>query len=400
MLDERIKKKIIVDAGHGGNDSGAIANNIVEKDYALKISRYINDRLKELGVDSKLTRENDLTLDQNERINKINELFNPNDDVILISNHLNAGGGDGAEVIYALRNTSELSQKISSEIEKSGQNVRKYYQRRLPSNPAQDYYYILRETPNKESIIVEYGFLDSYGDDINQIKNNWQDYAEAVVRGLANYMGISYVAPVGSNIYVVKSGDSLWSIAKKYNTTVDKLKKLNNLNSNLLSIGQTLIISDNDMINANDKSYVVKSGDTLYGIAKKYNTTVNELKGLNNLINNNLTVGQKLIITNLPKNEISNKYIVKSGDNLYAISKLYGIPVDQLKQANNLTSNLLNVGQELIIPVSSSEVYTVKNGDTLYFIAKKYNTTVTNLLNYNNLTSSKLSIGQKLLIPN
>ena len=89
---------------------------------------------------------------------------------------------------------------------------------------------------------MEYGFLDSTGDDVNLIKNNWEDLAEAVVKALANYIGVSYSLNEDSDYYVVKKGDSLWSIAKKYNMTVDELKSINNLYSNLLSIGQRLKI--------------------------------------------------------------------------------------------------------------------------------------------------------------
>ena len=137
-----------------------------------------------------------------------------------------------------------MSSKIASEFIKSGQNVRKYYQRRLPSNSSKDYYYILRETPNNESIIVEYGFLDSTGDDVNQIKNNWEELAEAVVRALASYIGVPYTAPEGvsGNYYTVSSGDTLYAIANKYGVSVDELKLANNLSSNTLSIGQVLII--------------------------------------------------------------------------------------------------------------------------------------------------------------
>ena len=91
-------------------------------------------------------------------------------------------GGDGAEIIYSLRNSNALSKKIATEFENVGQNVRKYYQRRLPSNPSKDYYYVLRDTPNNESIIVEYGFADSVGDDVKQLKNNWKTLTEAVVK--------------------------------------------------------------------------------------------------------------------------------------------------------------------------------------------------------------------------
>lgn len=119
-------------------------------------------------------------------------------------------GGDGAEVIYALRNSDTFSSKIAKELETAGQNVRKYYQRRLPSNPAKDYYYIMRDTPNNETVIVEYGFADSTGDDVSQIKNNWEDLAEAVTKAIVEYAGGTYQAPAGSNYYTVKSGDTIF----------------------------------------------------------------------------------------------------------------------------------------------------------------------------------------------
>lgn len=88
--------------------------------------------------------------------------------------------------------------------------MRKYYQRRLPSNPAKDYYYILRDTPNNESIIVEYGFVDSTGDDVSQLKNDWEEMAEAVVKAVAEYIGVPYTSEGNENYYIVKSGDTLF----------------------------------------------------------------------------------------------------------------------------------------------------------------------------------------------
>ena len=93
--------------------------------------------------------------------------------------------------------------------------------------------------------------------------------------------------------YVVKSGDNLYSIAKKYNTTVDEIKKLNGLTSNLLNIGMTLKIP---IQIGNYINYTVKSGDNLYSIAKKYNTTVDEIKKLNGLTSNLLSIGMELKI--------------------------------------------------------------------------------------------------------
>lgn len=398
-----MSKKIVIDPGHGGSDPGTSGNNIVEKDYTLKISQYMKNRFDQLGIDSKLTRTTDETLDATTRPKVAQNLYGTGNDVILISNHLNAGGGDGAEVIYSLRNNDTLSSKIATELEAAGQNVRKYYQRRLPSNPEKDYYYILRDTPNNESIIVEYGFVDSKADDPKQIINNYEELAEAVVKAVANYIGVPYTPPKGSNVHVVLSGDTLWSIAKKYNTTVDELKKLNNLSTNALTINQILKLPGTEETSTT-KTYTVKSGDTLYSIANKYGLTVNELKSINDLNTTNLSIGQVLKLTKsgdvVDDTTITDTttYNVKSGDTLYAISKTFGVSVDDIKKANNLTNNLLSVGQKLNIP-TSNQVYTVVSGDTLYSIARKYNTTVSELADLNNLSTSNLSIGQKLLIP-
>ena len=86
--------KIVIDAGHGGNDPGASGNGIIEKEYALKISQYIYDRLKELGLDVKMTRTTDETLSPTERVNRVLNAFGNTSDVIVISNHINAGGGE------------------------------------------------------------------------------------------------------------------------------------------------------------------------------------------------------------------------------------------------------------------------------------------------------------------
>ena len=334
-------KKVVIDSGHGGVDGGSSGNGILEKEYTLKISNYIKKRLDELGIENSMTRTSDELLDQSTRPKKAQSFFGKGNDVIVLSNHLNAGGGDGAEIIYALRNSDALSKLIAKELESSGQNVRKYYQRRLPSNPSKDYYYLLRDTPNNETLIVEYGFLDSTGDDVNLIKNNWEDLAEAVVKALANYIGVPYSLNEESDYYVVKKGDSLWSIAKKYNMTVDELKSINNLKSNLLSIGQRLKIKKSD---DNQNIYIVKKGDTLYKIANMYGTAVDNLKALNNLKNNNLSIGQKLIVPS--KNKI---YIVQKGDSLWSIARKYDTTVDSIKRNNNLSTNVLQIGQKLKI---------------------------------------------------
>ena len=356
-------KGIVIDPGHGGTDPGAVANNLKEKDYNLLISKYMYDRFKELGVPVRLTRDTDITLSPKERTSKVKNFFGDGKDVIVISNHLNAGGGDGAEVIYALRNTSTLSRKILEEIEKEGQNIRKYYQLRLPSNPIKDYYFMHRDTPNNETVIVEYGFVDSTKDDVEQIKNNYEKYAEAVVRAVADYKGIKYISPVGGDYYTVKKGDSLWSIANKFGTTVKKLKEINKLSTNVLKVGQTLkITSAEETIPDEYLLYTVKKGDTLYDIAASYGTTVETLKTINNLGNSNLTINQQIFIPKDTKSSVNkNIYVVKKGDTLFDIAKLKGVTVNEIKEANNLKTDTLQIGQVLNIPTpSSGELYCAK----------------------------------------
>ena len=271
------------------------------------------------------------------------------------------------------------------------------YQRRLSSNPTKDYYYILRDTGNTEPVIVEYGFIDN-NSDVNFLKDNYKELAEAVIKAVLEYKNVSYTPPetVTTDTYKVVAGDTLYSIANKLDTSVSELMKINNLSTNSLSVGQILKIPTKVVDIGDTELYQVKSGDTLYSIAKKYNISLNELKTINNLTNNDLTVGQLL---NVPSGlSLVNSYIIEKGDTLYSIAKKFDISVNKLKEYNNLTSNLLNVGQKILIPVENDTTYVVKSGDTLYKIAREFNTTVDEIKRLNNLVNNSLSIGQILIV--
>lgn len=243
------------------------------------------------------------------------------------------------------------------------------------------------------------------------MKNEYKKYAEAVVNAILEYKNIA--VPGTSDYYIVKSGDSLWNIAKKYGVTVNELKNANNLTTNTLSIGQRLKIpvkSSTDTGQKNYINYTVKSGDSLYGIAQKNNLTVQELKNYNNLTNDVLQIGQTIripIVANeqLPTDNYIN-YIVKSGDSLYLIGKKYGFTIQELIDYNNLDNTVLSIGQVIKIPKSSSNLeqvnyitYTVKPNDSLYSIGKQYGVSAQQLKDYNNLSSNLLDIGQTLKIP-
>ena len=287
--------KIVVDAGHGGSDPGTSGNGLVEKEYTLKFADYLNRRFNELGANSTLVRSTDETVTPTERVNRILNAYGNSPDVLVISNHLNAGGSSGAEVIYALRNNDTLSKLILENLSKEGQSIRKAYQRRLPSDNSKDYYFIHRNTGVTEPIIIEYGFLDNKGD-AERIKNNWEKYAEAVVKAVAEYKNIPYGESSSSITYTVQRGDTLWNIAKKFNTNVNEIKRLNNLKSNILYVGQTLRVPEYYKAEDTNISYVVKRGDSLWKLARDYNTTINDIKQLNNLKSDVLRVGDELQI--------------------------------------------------------------------------------------------------------
>ena len=206
---------------------------------------------------------------------------------------------------------------------------------------------MLRETPNTESLIIEYGFIDN-ANDAKKLTNNWQNYAEAVIKAVMDYKGLKYVPVITADSYIVKSGDTLWTIARNNGLTVDELKKLNNLTSNTLQIGQVLKLKENSSNNSGvNNYYTVKSGDSLWKIANTFDTTVNKLKEINNLKTDVLQIGQKLL---LPASNEEKVYTVKSGDTLYGIALKNNTTVDKLKEINNLSTNILSIGQKLLLP--------------------------------------------------
>lgn len=389
--------KVAIDSSNSSENK----NGIVEKDFTFTIAKYINERLNNIGIENFLVDENNTGLTDEEKVNIIKDKYGNGNNIIVISNRLNKGGKNGAEIMYPLRNNSKLASLIASNLEDAGQTVLKYYQLRNDSDTSKDDDYLIRNTANNLTIVIDYGYIDNTSD-ANFLKKNYEKLAEAVVKSIANYAGVSYSPANMEGYYIVKKGDSLWSIASKNNTTVDNIKKLNNLSSNNLSVGQVLKLSyDAEKEDIKESNiYTVKKGDSLWLIANKYGTTVDELKNANNLKSNTLSIGQTLIIPKKKENTNKISYVVKKGDSLWLIANKYDTTVEKIKSTNNLKSNTLSIGQVLVIPSSSEFItYTVKKGDSLWLIANKYNTTVDNIKKLNNLSSNNLQINQKLILP-
>jgi len=186
--------------------------------------------------------------------------------------------------------------------------------------------------------------------------------------------------------YTVQSSDTLWRISSANHVSVQDLMNWNHLTSNTIYVGQKLsLIAPHT--HTPQSTYTVKSGDTLSLIARNYHTTVTELKSINHLTSDNLKVGQVLKVPNsesvnktAPVVEKSvNEYTVKSSDTLYSIAKLNNLTVPQLKSMNNLTSDIISVGQVLKLtsegqtaPASAPMVERTFNVDILITEAKKY----------------------------
>jgi LysM repeat protein len=191
---------------------------------------------------------------------------------------------------------------------------------------------------------------------------------------------------------------------------VDEIKRLNNLNSNLLYVGQVLKLPSYETTTDTNITYIVSKGDTLYSIASKNNISVNDLKKYNNLTSDNLSIGQEL---NIPKgtsiitpseDEVINEgsvYEVQKGDTLYSIAKKFNTSVDKIKEINSIVGDLLTIGMNLLIPTSNLSdiiIHKVVSGDSLWSLANKYNTTVDSIKQLNNLVSDLLKVGEELQV--
>lgn len=160
-------------------------------------------------------------------------------------------------------------------------------------------------------------------------------------------------------VHTVAAGETLFGIAKKYQMSVEQIRELNGLEGFGIQIGQELIINGaarEEHPDTENTSFIhtVETGETLYSIAKKYNMPVDELKSINNLTSNDLRIGQKLQLNKkeagqkeTPTNTLPATHIVEKGDTLYSLARKYSISVDTLKKLNNLEGNVISLGEEL-----------------------------------------------------
>lgn len=203
--------------------------------------------------------------------------------------------------------------------------------------------------------------------------------------------------------YHVKPGDSLWTISNAFNVTTEGIKQANQLTSDVIEPNQQLIIPK--------AFHTVSEGDSLFILARNYRTTITAIQEANQLKSESIDIGQVVIIP-LPIDNPFNPsaiqpstYTVKTGDNLKTIAKQYGLTVDALRHKNVLTTDFVRVGQTLVIPERTfkiqpiDEFYTVVSGDSLATIASRFDVSIHAIRFANSLSSDLLQIGQRLVIP-
>lgn len=250
----------------------------------------------------------------------------------------------------------------------------------------------------------------------------------------------SFVSYAAASTHKVESGDSLWLIANKYDTTIANLKSLNKLQSEMIFPNQVLKVIANapqptkapvpskqttGQTSAN--TYTIKSGDTLGQIAATHSITLNDLMSWNGLRNHLIYPGQVLKVSKAgtptapskpaapapTQDANTSSYSVKSGDTLSHIGLKFGVTVAELKKLNGLSSDFLFIGQVLKVSNSGSQPapapakpqqdssvtnYTVKSGDTLSYIGAAFGVSVSELKSLNGLSSDFLRVGQVLKV--
>lgn len=398
---------VAIDPGHGGNDPGAIGpRRKYEKHITLSIARQLRSKINAIpGMKAVLTRDGDYFVD----LNKRTEIARKQGAHLLVSIHADGyhtsqPRGASVWVLSRRRANSEIGRWIEKHEEQSNllgggallnNNEDEYLSRAVLdlqfSNSQKEGYEVatrvLKEmgkvtklhksspehaslavlkSPDIPSLLVEAGFITNPEEE-TLLLTTWyqQKISNAVYKGVLAYFkefppyGTLMAQKNKSIKHRVLSGQSLSVIAQKYNTTISTIKTANSLKSNTVKTGQILTIPTRSILStqyvqasSNTKStaqvHLVKSGDFLSQIAYDYGVTTKSIHQNNHLSSDKLLIGQKLKIYG---GTLKNKqHKVKRGDYLGKIANNYGVTIKNIRLANRLRSDELEIGQTLIIP--------------------------------------------------
>ncbi|WP_192889827.1 N-acetylmuramoyl-L-alanine amidase [Vibrio bathopelagicus] len=402
---------IVIDPGHGGEDPGSIGpSRKYEKNATLSISRKLAAQLNAVpGIKTRMTRNADYFVNLNRRV----AIARENEAHLFISIHADAfttpqPRGGSVFVLNTRRANTEISRWIEnkekqsellggsgaaftgniddknvnqtlldlqfSHSQKEGYKLATTILSEMGkvaklhnSKPINTSLAVLR-SPQIPSVLVETGFISNPTEEKLLFQRSHQDkLARAVTKAVVKYLKANPPEGIilsnatsstgGVSQHKVSRGESLSVIASKYGTSTQTLMKLNNLKSSSLAIGQVLKIpssasgsSSSSAVKTKTITHTVKSGEYLGKIASRYKVRVADIKRENRLKSETVRVGQKLRITVEVKDVPLRKHKVARGDYLGKIASKYGVSVNSIRQANNLRSDSLAVGQVLIIP--------------------------------------------------
>ena len=244
----------------------------------------------------------------------------------------------------------------------------------------------------------------------------------------------------GSQGYTVASGDSVWGIANKFGITMDQLCSWNNIRNNFIYPGQKLTINGGtakqttntgtiSTTTASAGSYTVASGDSVWSVANKHGITMDQLRNWNNIKNDFIYPGQRLVVKNgtgsksqadtttATSSTNAGSYTVVSGDSVWSVANKHGITMDQLRSWNNIKNDFIYPGQALIVKNSGnkqtsspttaftsisssagSQKYTVASGDSVWSIANKFGITMDQFRSWNNIKNDYVYPGQSVRV--
>lgn len=183
---------LVIDCGHGGKDFGASYNGRIEKEINLMNGSYLYERFQELGVNCNITRMDDMTLENENRVNMAKE------GKICLSCHMNASvehNIDRGEVIVSIHSDGKFGHYIKDEWEQAGQTTRVFNR---PNLKGSDYYYMHRLTGRTETLILEFAFMDN-DKDYENYEQHRTEYLEGVVRAYCLYTDTRYSPPNSGN---------------------------------------------------------------------------------------------------------------------------------------------------------------------------------------------------------
>lgn len=403
---------VAIDAGHGGEDPGSIGpTRKYEKNVNLIISKKLADQLNAVpGVKAVLTRRGDYSVN----LNKRTEIARSSKAHILVSIHADAfhtpqprGGsvfvlntrranteiarwvenheqqsellGGAGEVLSKTNNDRNVSQTLLdlqfSHSQKEGYKLATSILREMgkvahlhKTEPVNASLAVLK-SPDIPSVLVETGFISNPAEEQLLFQRSHQDkLARALAKAIVQYFeanppeGTLFANRGKTQIHQVQRGESLGVIANRYGVTVDALKQANKLKSATIAVGQKLTIPASasakpiavpvvtNPVETETIIHVVKAGDFLGKLASTYKVSVAAIKNQNNLKSDTLVLGQKLNITVSLQDKPLRKHKVQRGDNLSKIADHYNVSIANIRQANQLRSDQLAVGQQLIIP--------------------------------------------------